>query len=302
MEMFKQGRPHLLNMSGNLRGAFMMTGAVAMFVLMDSAMKLLSARYPAMQVAALRGIAPLPLVMAYVAWRGAFGTLLRIRWPLHLLRGALAVLMLWLFVHAVKSLPLTEAYTLFFIAPLLIIVLSVLFLGEQVRPSRWIAVGIGMTGVLVALRPDSGVFSLSSLAMLASAACYAATAVSVRVLSRTDSSESMVFWLTAMLGVGAGILAAPEWVGMRGQDLPLIAGLSVTGFLGQLMITEAFRHGDASVIAPFEYTALAWGAMLDWLLWNALPDGYTWIGAAIIIGAGMYLIRREDVRCDAELP
>lgn len=303
MELLKNGRPHLLASRGNLRGILAMIGAVAMFVLMDAAMKLLSARYPAMQVAALRGLAPLPLVLAYIAWRGAFGSLLRIRWPLHLLRGALGIAMLWLFVYAVRTLPLTEAYTLFFIAPLLIIVLSVLFLGERVRPSRWIAVGAGMIGVLVALRPSgAGLLTLSSLAMLGAAACYAVTSISVRLLGRTDSSESMVFWLTVMLGAGAGVLAAPGWVEVRGQDLPLIAGLAATGFLGQLLITEAFRHGDASVIAPFEYTALAWGAGLDWLLWRTLPDHYTLAGAAIIVASGLYLIRRENVRCEAELP
>lgn len=303
MEISKQSRPYLFSASGNLRGILAMIGAVAMFVLMDTAMKLLSARYPAMQVAALRGLAPLPLVVAYIAWRGAFGSLLRIRWPLHLLRGALGIIMLWLFIHAVRTLPLTEAYTLFFVAPLLIIVLSVLFLGEQVKPSRWIAIGAGMIGVLVALRPaGTGLLTLSSLAMLAAAACYAVTAITVRLLSRTDSSESMVFWLTVMLGAGAGLLAAPDWVAVSGQDLPLIAGLAVTGFLGQLLITEAFRHGDASVVAPFEYTALAWGAGLDWMLWKTLPDHYTLAGAAIIVGSGIYLIRRENVRCEAALP
>lgn len=155
--------------SKNARSICAMTGSVLMFSLMDAVMKLLSAHYPPMQVAALRGM--------------------------------LSILMLWLFVYALHLLPMTEAYALFFVAPLLITVLSVLFLGERVKPSRWLAIGAGMAG--------------------------------------------------------------------------------------------------ASAIAPFEYTALAWGMSLDRVLWN---NHYTLLGAAIIAGSGIYLIRRENVRTDAEHP
>jgi drug/metabolite transporter (DMT)-like permease len=88
-------------------------------------------------------------------------------------------------------------------------------------------------------------------------------------------------------------------VSIRRDDWWLLAGLSVSGFLGQLAITEAFRHGKASSVAPFEYSALAWGMALDWLLWRALPD-YTLIGAAIIIGSG--IVRREAVHAESEHP
>ena len=287
----------------NLRGILAMTGAVAMFVLMDAAMKLLADRYPAMQVAALRGLAALPLVLAYVAWRGAAASLLRIRWPLHVLRGVLGVLMLWLFVLALKSLPLTEAYTLFFIAPMLIVALSVLLLREHVGWARWMAMAAGMAGVLVALRPSGGgLWAVGSLAALAAAVCYAAASIAVRVLGRTDSAESMVFWLTLMVGAGAGLLAAPDWVRIPPADLPLIAGLGISAFIGQLWLTEAFRQGDVSAVAPFEYTALAWGAAADWLLWSAVPDRWTLAGAAIIAVSGVYLAGYEKARDSETLP
>lgn len=280
-----------------------MIGAVALFALMDTAMKLLSAHYPAMQVAALRGLSALPLVAAYVVWRGAVGKLWQVRWSLHVLRAGLGILMLFLFAYALRALPLTEAYTLFFIAPLLITILSVFFLKEKVTVPRWVALAVGMLGVLVALRPSGvGFLSLGSLAVLGAAACYAGAAITVRLLGRTDSSENMVFWMTVLLAAGASILAAPEWVAIRGSDWMLIAGLAVTGVLGQILLTEAFRHGDASAIAPFEYTALAWGVGLDWALWRALPDRLTLLGAGIIVASGVYLIRREKVHCEAERP
>jgi drug/metabolite transporter (DMT)-like permease len=295
--------PALKPRSDNVRSIAAMLAAVALFSLMDTAMKLLAAHYPAMQIAALRGLSSLPLVVAYVAWRGAFGSLLRVRWSLHLLRAVLGIVMLFLFAYALRLLPLAGAYTIFFISPLLITALSALVLKERIEAARWRAIAFGMIGVLIVLRPTgAGVFTLGGLAVLGAAACYAVSAITVSMLSRSDSGESMVFWLTLLLAIGAGALAAPQWVAIERVHWPVIAGLAVSGFLGQLMITEAFRRGEASAVAPFEYTALAWGIGLDWLLWQALPDGYTLLGAAIIIASGVYLIRREKSHAESEHP
>lgn len=293
----------LLPRNPNLRSIYVMLVAVAMFSLMDTAMKLLSAHYPPMQVTALRALSSLPLVCLYLLYRGAFNNVMKVRWPLHLLRGALGVLMITLFAYGLKRMSLAETYALFFVAPLIITVLSVFILKEKVDFARWCAIAVGLLGVLVALRPDgSGFFSLAGLAVLGSAACYAISAVTGRILSRTDASESMVFWLMVMMAGGGVALSAHEWVGIRHEDWWLLAGLSLSGFLGQLAITEAFRHGKASSVAPFEYSALAWGMALDWVLWRALPDEYTLIGAAIIIGSGIYLVRREAVHAESEHP
>ncbi|WP_343025040.1 DMT family transporter [Massilia sp. MP_M2] len=277
--------------------------AVFMFALMDTTMKLLSARYPALQVAALRAICSLPLIALYVAWRGAFAGILQVRWPMHLLRGGLGILMLALFAFGLQKLSLAEAYSIFFIAPALITALSVLLLRERVDLARWLAIGVGLVGVLVVLRPSgAGFLTVGGLAVLGSAACYAVSAITVRVLSRTDRSEHTVFWLIVLIAIGAGALAAPDWVPMPAAEIPLLCGLAVSGFIGQLAITEAFSHGEASSVAPFEYSALAWGVGLDWLLWRALPDSYTLLGAAIIIGSGLYLIRHEKEHVEAEHP
>jgi len=293
----------LLHGNPNLRGIAAMLFAVLMFALMDTGLKLLAAHYPSMQVAALRAMTSLPLVCAYVAWRGAFGTLLRVRWRLHLLRGVLGIVMLAAFAFGLRELPLANAYSIFFVSPMLITVLSVPLLKERVDAARWIAIGVGMAGVLVVLRPTgAGLMTLGSLAILVSAACYALSSVLVRILGRTDSSESMVFWLMVMVSIGAGALAAPAWVPVRLEHGWILAGIAVTGFLGQVAITHAFRHGEASAIAPFEYSALAWGIGLDWLLWQVLPDGFTLMGAGIIIASGIYLVRRESVHVECEHP
>jgi len=284
--------------SGNLRSIVAMLLAVGCFALMDAVLKTLSTRYPVLQIAALRGMTALPLVLLYVTWRRAWPSLLRIRWPLHLLRGALGIVMLSLFTLSVRHLPLSASYTLFFVAPLLITVLSVPVLGERVPRAHWWAIGVGFVGVLIALRPNgqalsAGLVTIGGLAALGAAFCYAVAAVSGRLLSRTDSSESMVFSMMLLVALGAGVLAAPGWVSVAGTDAWLLLALAVTGFGGQLAITEAFRHGQASAVAPFEYSALAWGVGLDWLIWQSLPASHTWLGAAIIIGSGLYLIRHE---------
>lgn len=289
--------------AGNLRSIYAMLLAVSLFSLMDTAMKLLSEHYPAMQVAALRCLTSLPLVLAYVAWRGAFGSMLRIRWSMHLLRTVLGIAMLALFAFGLQTLSLAEAYTIFFIAPALITALSVLFLKERVNLARWLAIVVGMVGVLVVLRPSgAGFFTLGGLAILGAATMYAVSAIAARILARSDRSEHMVLWLMLMMSLGATALAAPGWVPLRASDTLILCGLAVSGFLGQLAITEAFGSGEASKVAPFEYAALAWGVGFDWLLWHTLPDRYTMLGAAIIIGSGIYLIRHESGHAEAEHP
>lgn len=288
---------------GNLYAIYAMMIAVAMFALMDTAMKMLAATLPAIQVAALRSLCSLPLVCLYLLWRGAFKGIFRIRYSLHLLRAGVGIAMLFLFAYGLKTLSLAQAYTIFFVAPAMVTALSVLVLREKVDARRWLAIVTGLVGVLVALRPSGdGFLTLGGLAILGSALGYAISAIAGRILARTERSEHMVFWLMCMMAIGATALALPTWKAIGVQHAWLLAALAVSGFFGQLAITEAFSHGNASAVAPFEYTALAWGVAIDFALWQVLPDGYTILGAAIIIASGIYLIRHEQVHAASEHP
>ena len=285
------------------RAALLMLVSVALFALMDAGLKTLSAHYPPFQVAAMRGLSSLPLVLGWALASAGAGALLRVRWPLHLVRGVLGIVMMASFVYALKRLPLSTAYSIFFVAPLLITALSVPILGEHVGPRRWTAIAVGLLGVLVVLRPTGeGVLTLAGLAVLVAAFGYAVSVILVRVLARTDSTQATTFWLLALMALGAGLLAWPGWVPLRGEHAAIIAGIGIAGALGQYTITEAFRSGEASLVAPLEYSALVWGVLLDLSLWGVLPDGLTWLGAAIIVGSGLYLIRRERVHAEAEHP
>lgn len=280
-----------------LRAASAMLLAVALFALMDAGLKLLAPHYPPLQVATLRGASALPLVLAWSLLTVGARGLLRVHWPLHLLRGVLGVAMMAGFVYGLRTLTLSTAYAITFVAPLLVTALAVPFLGEKVGPRRWTAIAIGLVGVLVVLRPTGeGMFTLAGMAVLGAAVCYAAAAITVRLLAQRDSTQAMVFWLMLILAVGAGALSFRDWTPIRMQDWWIVAGIGITGTLAQVALTEAFRVGEASLVAPLEYTALLWGVLLDLALWRTLPDGVTWIGAAIIIASGLYLIKRDLLR------
>lgn len=284
---------------GTLRGIAAMLLACAFFACMDALLKNLAGQFPPLQVMALRGLTALPLVCVWIAWRreGAAVFNRRLRWRLHLLRAVLNMVMLVLFVYGLQTLGLAEAYTLSFIAPLLMVLIAVPLLGEPVRPRHWLAIGLGFVGVVVALRPEQGDFlSAGAVAVLVAAACYALSNMLGRLISRTESSAALVFWTTAAMAVGGSLLAAPQWVPIRPDHAWVLAGLAITGFLGQITIAEAFRHGQAAAIAPFEYSALAWGIALDWMFWHAVPDAWTLGGGALIVASGLWLARSEAPR------
>jgi drug/metabolite transporter (DMT)-like permease len=268
--------------------------AVAAFSAMDAQLKLLSEHYAALQVAFIRGAAALPFVLLPIVLRSNLHRIKPVNVRLHLVRGGLAVLMLYSFVLAVRESSLATTYSIFMCAPLLVSAISVPMLGERVARTQWIAIAVGMAGVLLMLRPGGNdLFSFGAIAALVAVITYCFAVVTLRMLARTDTTESMVVCFTAMLALGAGILAIPVWRAIQWQDFPLMAGVGVTGALGQNFITQAFRRAPASVIAPFEYTALLWGVLLDLAIWHVLPDGITLVGGTIVIGAGLYLIERE---------
>lgn len=281
-------------LTGHLRGIVAMLVAVAAFAGMDAILKLLTDHYPPMQIGALRGAASLPFVIASTAFLGRWHELRPVRWQLHLVRGVLAVIMLAGFIYAVKMLSLADAYAIFFVAPLLVTAFAVPILGEHVDWRRWVAIGVGLAGVLLMLQPSGEALSaIGTIGALVSAVAYALASVSVRVLTRTDTTTSMVFWFLVLLTLFAGALALPGWVPVRRADWAWIAALGAMGSVGQHFITEAFRNAPASVIAPFEYTALLWGVAIDWAFWSVVPGGRLFAGSAVIIAAGLYLIWRE---------
>lgn len=284
-----------MHASEHMRGIVAMLVAIAFFAVMDAQLKLLAGHYGPMQVAFLRGVTSLPFVLLPVLLRGRLARLRPVNVRLHLLRGVLSVVMLGSFIFAVRESSLATTYSIFMCAPLVVAALSAPMLGERVVGAQWGAIGVGLAGVLLMIAPRGGGewVSLGALAAVVAVATYSLSVVTLRLLSRTDTTESMVFWFSVLLSVGAGLLSIPHWAPLQLGHWPLFVGVGVTGALGQHFITEAFRHAPAAVVAPFEYTALLWGVALDLVIWRVLPGAVTIGGGAIVIGAGLYLLARE---------
>jgi drug/metabolite transporter (DMT)-like permease len=278
------------------RGVWLMLAAVGAFSIMDTMLKVLAARYPAAQVSGLRGCASLPFILGLYALRGSLAKL-RMQTPgLHLLRGLLGIAMMMSFVYAVGRQSLTGVYAIYMIAPLLIVALAALLLGEKVDLGLWLAVLTGFAGVWLMLRPGAADFVRgASLAALGSALCYAIAALTARRLTRTDTSESMIVSFLVILSLGATALAWPGWVRVQTQDWLWLAAIGAVGAVAQHCITDAFRYASASTLAPMEYTALLYGLSIDWLVWSTAPSTIVLVGGLLVVAAGIYVVRRESV-------
>lgn len=288
--------------SHTTRGILLMLASVAVFSLMDAAMKQLARTYPPMEVSSLRGLASIPIFLLVVTATGQWRRVVPVRWLAHLLRGALSILMLTTFIYSISKLSLSTAYGIVLCAPLLITALSALVLGERVGRHRWIAVVFGLIGVGIILNPKGGeVATLAGFAALAAALCYAIVALMLRRLTSTDSTLSIALSFVVMIGFGCGILAWPNWVTPVREHWPLIALLGLSGSAGQYLIIGAFRCAQPTLIAPFEYTALLWGVALDWFVWGTGPTARVLVGGSVVIATGLYLIYSER-RASASVP
>jgi len=278
-----------------LRGISFMIAAVFIFSVMDALMKRLSAHYSPVQIACMRSLASFVCLIPAVAWQRSWANL-RVSAPLlYVFRAFLGVVMLASFVFAVHRLTLAQTYSLFLAAPLLMTVLSVPIYGDRVTGRRWTAIACGLAGVLLILQPwGSGAFSLVAAAAAAVATiCYSLSALTVRSLGRSNTSLSMVFWYLALVAVGAGAFAYSDWQPIAADDWKWLAGIGISGGLGQLWLTEAFRRAPPSVVGPFEYTAILWAFVIDWIFWSASPSATLVIGASIVVGSGIVVIWDE---------
>jgi drug/metabolite transporter (DMT)-like permease len=247
-----------------------------------------------MEVVALRGAASIPFMLLPLIVMGRLSALKPVRIGMHLLRGLLMLLVLAGFVYAVHVLSLADAYAIFLAAPLIVTALSVPLLGEHVGWRRWLAICIGLVGVITMLHPSaSSLVSLGAVAALISATGYAFNAIALRVITRTDTTASVVFWMIAIMTVLAVVIAAPRWEPIRAGDWTLLMGIGVFSAIAQHLLTEAFRTAPPSVVAPFEYTALLWGILIDRFVWDVFPTSRVYIGGSIVIASGLYLIWRE---------
>lgn len=279
-----------------LRGIVLFLGALFFFSCSDAASKALTATLPVLQVAWFRFVVfAIVMVPIAVATRGLDG--LRAQQPgLQALRAVGVLGSAVLFVMGLGTLPMAEATTMAFVSPIFVTALSIPFLGEVVGIRRWIAVLVGLVGVTIVVRPGLGAFDPAAIYPILSALSWAVTLVITR---KTADGDSPVTALTYAALVGFAVLTAIipfEWVHMGWREVMLGAATGITSTVAQGLIVLAYRHANASLLAPFSYSQLVWSVGLGVLVFGDVPDMWTFAGAAVIIASGLYTAHRERIR------
>lgn len=224
---------------------------------------------------------------------GGFRMLRTNRWAWHLLRTILATGAMYGFFYGLSQMPLVNALTLGFTAPLMVTALSVPFLGEHVGWRRWAAVVVGFIGTLVMLRPGSGEFTFASLAILIAAFCYACQAISARYLASESMLSLAVYVVAGPLLVASTMLDNSNWITPDSKGWGLLIAAGVCSAIAWVGFINGYRRSSPAILAPFEYAALIGGAIAGYLIWDEVPDRWVLAGAAIIISSGLYVVYRE---------
>lgn len=277
-----------------IRGLILVILSMACFSLSDASAKLLNHSLPPLEIAWLRYVVfSLLLVPSLV--RSKASILKTTRPALQILRGFGMLGSAIFFIMAIRSLPLADATATGFVSPLFITALSIVFLGEQVGVRRWAAVIIGLMGVLIVVRPGGASFQLASLLPILSAMSWAIAIIITRKMSGNEGMPTVLVYSSftglAVLSIIAPFSAVmPTW-----SDLSIGLFIGLISTLAQWLIIEAYRHGDASLLAPFSYCQLVWSSLLG-LLFGDFPDYWTLFGASIIIASGLYTAQRERIR------
>jgi drug/metabolite transporter (DMT)-like permease len=286
--------------------------AIALLSTMDAMVKALGARYPTLQLMFCRSLIGAVPLLWLIQMAGGWTTL-QTRQPfLQVGRVALSFVTLFGFFYLFPLMPLAELYAISFAAPFFMTALAVPMLGERVGWRRWTAVAVGFVGVLVIVRPGSATFHPLSIAVLGVTLTYALSMVCVRRLSRTDSDQTTIMFMSvAAVGLSGLIILANElggqpfgvlWIWPTAIDWLWLIVIGLTGGFGQILITRAWRLAPASVLAPFDYVAIVFALTYGWLFWREVPMPWLWLGLPLIIGSGLYILHRERLRARERLP
>lgn len=279
--------------SGELRGILLALGAMLLFGLMDAASKYLSARYPTPQIIWLRYVFTIPLVLL-VLWPGGIGRALRSTRPwLQIVRSCLLVLEIGLVVWCFGRMPLADVHALLALTPLVVTALAVPILGERVGPRRWAAVAVGFAGVMIILRPGVAMVQPAALVALVSVLFYGLYQVLTRMVGRSDSAQTSLLWQLVIGAALASFVAPFAWRVPEPQHWPLFLLVAALGGTAHYCMIRALQLAPAAVIQPFSYTLLLWAVIIGYLGFGDLPDRWTLLGAAAIVGAGVYTALRE---------
>ena len=276
--------------------------AVVLFVIMAAFIKAASAEVPPGQAVFFRSFCALPVIVLWLASRGELSFGLKTVHPKgHLMRGLIGSSAMGFSFAGLAILPLSEVKAIQYAVPLFVVILAALILGEKVRKVRLTAVAMGLVGVLIILWPRLTVFSedvdsrltLGALLVLGGSFCAALAQVLVRRMVAYEHPAAIVFWFS-IIAAGLALFSLPSgWVVPSGVTLAYLVGAGLVGGLGQIFGTNAYRFGDAGVVAPFDYASILFAVAIGYVMFDEVPTGSMILGAAIVIAAGVLIIFRE---------
>lgn len=273
-------------------GILLYSGGVFLFAVNDALGKWLITDYSASQLMFLRAVGA-GFILTPLLWRTRTSLRVQGQFGLHALRILCSAGDTFAFYSSTRALPLADIMTLYMAAPLIIVALSALLLGERVGRARWLAVACGFVGVVIALRPGAAAFSPSSVLALGGTILFAMTLIITRKLRDTN-------WLTltAYQVLGTGLVGAATaivgWTTPSAVDLGLMFIVGIVSMLCFMGLTKALALAPASLLAPFQYASIVWAALMGWAVWGDIPQTATVVGVAVIIASGLFALRASQ--------
>ena len=275
-----------------LRGAFWMIMGGLSLVIMAADIRYLVPKFSILELIFLRSVISLCLILPW-ALRGGAGVLRTRRLGLHVFRNAIHYLGNLGWFLGVILVPLADVAALQFTIPLFLVVMAALILREKIGPHRWWATAIGFTGMLVIVRPGYIPIGLGAVALVLSSMFYASSQTATKILSRTDSPNLVLFYMTVIFVPMSFVPALFGWVTPGLDDVVPLLVLGITGFTAHFCMIRSLAAADASFVVPFDFLRLPMSAVVGFLLFHEQPDMWVWIGASIIFASAYYNTRRE---------
>jgi drug/metabolite transporter (DMT)-like permease len=275
------------------RAILYMLAASFLVVILDTAVKWLARGYSPFQIGFLRYVIGFFIAAGIAERNGGLKTLRTRRLAGHLLRSGFNIVTMLTFYYSLQLIPLANAIAIGFAAPLFTTAFSGPLLKEKVGIRRWSAVALGFGGVLLIVEPTTHGINMGALLALISSLCWSLTQISSRQLSGTEPSHTILFYYSVAIIVVLGACMPKLWITPQGIDWLWFAVCGVAGSFGQFCYNQAFRYGEASMVAPLDYTGLVWATLMGFIVFGDLPTIYILIGAAVIICSSLYIARRE---------
>jgi len=279
----------------NLKGVVVLMMGAAAFSLMAALIKLSGTKFNVTQILLVRQSCML-LMLSPVLIQDFRQSVTTNRLDLQLVRITFALVAMLCGFTAIINMPLADATALAFAKSFFVTIFAVILLKETVGVFRWGAVAVGFMGVLIMLRPGSESFTLYGVLAVVGAAAAGIVMVVIRLLSRTESPSTIMFYQSFGVALVMLIPAVLFWKAPTLQEWFLLISIGIVSYFGQIANIYAYKWGEASLLASLDYSRLLYATLFGYLLFQELPDTYTWIGAAVIIFASVFMIYRETLQ------